>query len=150
MSYGNARSGLNNVGEYQASGLPWVTSSGVTSTPFEINFPYVTNGISLHVTGGSVDLRLGFSLNGVNGTNYITLKSSDSWLTLNIRCKAIWLRAEAGAVNVPFSVMAGLTTIEEREFPILTGSAIYNSASNFSPVFGYGKPLTPGSGSGIG
>lgn len=150
MSYGNARSGVNNVAEYQASGLPWVTSSSVTTTPFEINFPYVTNGISLHVTGGSVDLRLGFSLNGVNGSNYLEIKSSDSWLHLNVRCKAIWLRAETGAIAVPFSVFAGLTMIEERDFPILTGSAIYNSASNFSPVFGYGKPQTAGSGSGVG
>lgn len=147
MTYGNARSGPNNVGEYQTSGLPWVSSSSVTTAPFKIDFPYVTNGISLHVTGGTVGLRLGFTLNGVNGSNFITITNTDGWSHMPIRCKSVFIRSETG--TVPFSLLASLTLIEEKVFPVLTGSAIYLAGSTGS-FYGYGKPGDPGVGSGLG
>lgn len=150
MSYGNARSGINNVGEYQTSGLPWVTSSGVTTTPFRVDFPYVTNFVSINVTSGSV--RVGFTLNGVNANpatnaNYFLLGASNSPMVFPVRCKTIFLRADAGVATA--SLMAGLTTIEQKSFPVLTSSATYNSAS-VDFVFGYGQATDPGGGTGLG
>jgi hypothetical protein len=128
MTFQYPRSGPNNVAEYQAAGLPWVTSSNVT---------------------GSV--RLGFTENGVNGvggSNYIIIESGNSYPSMPIRCKTLFVRSNTTATG-SLSLMVGLTTIDPRTFPTLTGSAVYNSAS-IGSSFGYGLPLTPGSGSGLG
>lgn len=148
MTYGNSRSGINNVGEYQASGLPWVTSSAVTTAPFRIQFPYVTNHISIYGGTGSTDgVRIGFTQNGVNGSNYAYIPGGRDWVQLDIRCKEIYVRSDIGTVNM--SICAALTTIEQKAFPILTGSAIY-SASSTGSNYGYGKPGDPGAGTGLG
>lgn len=146
MSYGNARSGPNNVNEYVASGLPWVSSSGLTTSPWKIDFPYVTNNIYIRASGSS-PVRVGFTQNGVNGSNFIQVSQSDGWTQFNIRCRTVYLRADFGTVTCSF--MAGLTTIEHRAFPELTGSATYNSAETGS-IYGYGKPGDPGAGQGLG
>lgn len=150
MTYQNARSGPNNVGEYQTSGLPWVTSSLVTQTPLKIDFPYVTNHISVHggAYGGTDGVRIGFSVNGVNGGNYALVKAADGWTQFDLRCKEIYVRADTGTVSM--SLCVGLTLIENKAFPSLSGSAIYNPAATSSLLYGYGKPGDPGVGSGIG
>lgn len=143
------RSGPNNVAEYQASGLPWATSSNVTSAVWRIDFPYVTNNISFHAHSGTI--RLGFTengVNGVNGQNYLLLQSGDAFPTLNVRCKTIFVRSNTVATGT-VSIFAGLTMIQERDFPVLTGSAVYHTGT-LGNVFGYGLPYTPGSGSGLG
>lgn len=150
MTFQYPRSGINNVAEYQASGLPWITGSiSITSTPLRIDFPYVTNALHFHVHdhGGTSAMRFGFTENGVNGTNYGLIHGDDGWVTFNFRCKTIYVRADAGTVQC--SIAAGLTTIDQKIFPILTGSAIYNSAS-IGNIYGYGIPDTPGAGSGLG
>lgn len=144
MPFNYPRSGPGNVGEYQTSGLPWVTSSQVTTTPVRIDFPYVTNQITFKAVGGTV--RFGFTQNGVNGGNFFTLVPSNS-LTSEIRTKQLWIRADSGTAN--FEILAGLTQIQWRDFPVLTGSAIHNSASTTFEL-GYGMLDTPGSGSGLG
>lgn len=146
MTYGNTRSGLNNVGEYQASGLPWVTSSAITATPVRIDFPYVTNNIYF-MTTGSVGLRVGFTVNGINGGNYVPVTSGGGWVEFNVRTSYVYLRSDAGSAT--YSMMAGLTMIENKQFPNLTGSATYNSAS-IGNSYGYGKPGDPGAGTGLG
>lgn len=146
MSFNFPRSGPSNVAEYQASGLPWVTSSNITDSVWRIDFPYVTNALSLQVTSGTV--RLGFTQNGVNGSNYILVGTSNDYPNFDLRCKTIFLRSHT-AMTSSVSVIAGLTQIQHRDFPVLTGSAIYNSAS-VGYVFGYGLPSTPNSGSGLG
>lgn len=146
MPYGNTRSGINNVGEYQASGLPWVSSSVLTTTPVKISFPYVTNFISINGGTGSTDgVRLGFSQNGVNGTNYALIRGGEGWVQFDIRCKEIYIRSHVGTVSM--SMCAGLTTIENKSFPVLTASAIFGANVT---GFGYGKPGDPGVGTGIG
>jgi hypothetical protein len=149
MTFQYPRSGPNNVAEYQAAGLPWVTSSNVTAQVWRIDFPYVTNHIIALVHTGSV--RLGFTENGVNGvggSNYIIIESGNSYPSMPIRCKTLFVRSNTTATG-SLSLMVGLTTIDPRTFPTLTGSAVYNSAS-IGSSFGYGLPLTPGSGSGLG
>lgn len=145
MPFQYPRSGPGNVGEYQTSGLPWVTSSAATATPVRIDFPYVTNQITFKANGETV--RFGFTQNGVNGGNYFTLASSQS-LTVELRTKQLFVRSDSGAA-ANWEVLAGLTLIQWRDFPVLTGSAIYNSAS-VAFTLGYGQRDTPGSGSGLG
>ena len=144
MPFQYPRSGPGNVGEYQTSGLPWVTASSATATPVKIDFPYVTNQITFKAVGGS--MRFGFTANGVNGTNYFTLYSSQS-LSVDLRTKQLWVRSDSGTVG--YEVIAGLTLIQWRDFPVLTGSAIYHSASS-DQTLGYGQQGTPGVGTGLG
>lgn len=146
MTYGNARSGPNNVNEYVASGLPWVSSSGLTITPWKIDFPYVTNNIYLKASGSS-PVRIGFTQNGVNGSSFVNVAQADGWVEFNVRCRTVYLRADFGVATC--SLMVGLTTIEHKAFPELTGSGIYNSAVT-SSIYGYGKPGDPGAGGGLG
>lgn len=146
MTFQPPRSGPSNVAEYQASGLPWATSSNVTDLVWRVDFPYVTNGISIQAVSGTV--RLGFTENGVNGTNYILLGSGNDYPTFDLRCKTIFVRSHTASTGT-VSILAGLTQIQHRDFPVLTGSAIYNSSS-VGNVFGYGLPFTVASGSGLG
>ena len=113
-------SGPNNTAEYMASGLPFVTASVQSSTPFKISFPYVTSEIYVNASGSS-EVRVGFSLAGVQGSNYFVVKGSDNPTPLRIRCKEIYIMAHAGD-NTGYSVMAALTTIGSTHFPTLTGS----------------------------
>ena len=69
------KAGLNNVGNYQVSGIPFATGSitvpsGNTASPLEITFPSVTQRIQIHNNNQNYPIRVGFSANGVKGTNY--------------------------------------------------------------------------------
>lgn len=146
MTYNNGRSGVNNVAEYQASGLPWVTSSMLSTSSLTINFPYVTNFIALYAQSGSY--KVGFTANGMVGSNYFTVSGSAA-VILPIRCKTLFLSTTTGSALA--EVIAGLTTIEAKAFPVLTASATYFSGSGvYNNVFGYGKPGDPGAGTGTG
>jgi len=74
MSLNHPKSGPNNVGMYQMSGIPFVTSSVASevpgpdadsvSKPVKVSFPYVTKFITIRNTGIN-ELRVGFSADGV-------------------------------------------------------------------------------------
>lgn len=149
MAFQYPQSGPNNVAEYMASGLPWTTASSFNTSAFRLDFPYVTNFISILPTTGA--LRLGFTQNGVNGTNYV-LVPQNTFFTIGVRCNTIFVRGDFTSCSA--SVVVGLTTIPQRNFPTLTGSGTYltssNSASLPQNVFGYGVPGDPGFGTGLG
>ena len=126
-------SGLNNVAEYLASGLPWVTSSLATTTPVSYTFPFVTSTIQV-VNSGSLPLRLGFTSNGIQGTNsYIIPGGAD--VSLDVRVITLYVRADTGTTN--YSIYAGLTQIPARGFPVLTGSAAGFNPATTGSVYGY-------------
>ena len=65
--------GLGSVAAYQVSGMPYATGNiSVGATPIQVTFPYVTQWIQVthHI---NADLRIGFSSNGVKGSNYFLL-----------------------------------------------------------------------------
>ena len=78
MSVHKYTAGLNNVGSYQVSGMPFATGSltipASGSTPLRIEFPYVTQWVSV-INTDSKHVRLGFSENGVKngGNNYVLI-----------------------------------------------------------------------------
>ncbi len=146
MTFNNTRSGANNATEYVVSGLPWVSASVCNTTPYKVELPMVTSRISFQVSAGSA-LRVGFTSNGVNGSNYVLVPASTPWVEFNVRCKEFYIRSDSATSTM--SMMATLTTIDQRNFPALSGSATYNSASNVN-AYGYGVPGTPGAGGGLG
>jgi len=72
--------GLQNVGSYQVSGIPYATSSiaapASSGTPSEISFPDVTQRIVVSNVNTASSLRVGFSANGTKGTNYFIIPAA--------------------------------------------------------------------------
>ena len=128
-NYYQYKPGLGAVGEYQASGKPFLSgsinvdtlSSGGT-TPTKVEFPYVTSWISvrnLDETGGQ-DCFVGFSANGMpsqGGTNFFTLPDAGATVpivspnVMNLKVTEVYL--EGTSTNV--EIVAGLTSIPTKE-----------------------------------
>ena len=141
--------GASYVPAYQTSAIPYVTSSasvtevpapGESIDPIHVRFPYVTKHLTIRNTGGN-DLRLAFSYSGSfapgeshhagsksehQHRNYFLVPTASSnqggseIQTFDIRCKEIFLLGDGG--NTGFSLVAGLTTINASNFPILSAS----------------------------
>ena len=131
MATNHTKAGVNLVPAYQLSAIPYVTgSTGIAESldKKEFVFPNVTkyitfvnlNGTAAHVLSAS------FSAEGLNGTpasgqkNYFAVPGNSFPVTLDIRCKSIFLSTAAAS---QWSMCAGLTPIAASEFPALTGSA---------------------------
>jgi hypothetical protein len=107
--------GINHVGNYQVSGIPFASSSIVapatSSTPVEIVFPSITKFVVVkNVNPTSGTLRVGFSSNGVkSGTNYFLLDKGESF-SGDLKLSSVFLLSNNGT-SVSASVIAGLTGI---------------------------------------
>lgn len=135
MPLGNPKGGAGYAAEFQSSALPWVTSSVAPSvgSPLRLDFPKVTRFFTVANTGANT-LSFGFTWAGVaNSSNKFILSGSQS-ATFELRVKSLWLQSESGTTT--FSLMAGLTTVDARDWPELTGSSP-------SGVFGDGS-VNPG------
>ena len=104
--------GINNVGSFQVSGIPFVTASvdAMAASGAVVRFPYVTRWVKIE-TGENATLRVGFSKHGINGaaSNYFKLigaPTGNDTGVLELKVSEIWL---SGSKNC--SVMAGLTGI---------------------------------------
>lgn len=120
--YYTPQSGLGSVGSYQMSGIPWASSSIApvySSTPADalrIDFPYVTKFIvvkNVHPSG--VNLRVGFSAEGVVTDNYFVLGKGESFEG-SLRITQLYLIGH-GASAVSASVIAGLTGVDASNLP---------------------------------
>jgi hypothetical protein len=132
--------GPNFVPAYQVSGVPFVTASACSGTPVQVNFPQATRFFVITNQSAHNALRVGFTENGINGAvskNYFILHASSSTPRLELRCKSLFLRADAAAVTrVPFTLVAGLSAVDAGEFPVLTGT-LYNTGSDDQPMASY-------------
>jgi hypothetical protein len=104
--------GLNNVGSFQVSGIPFVTGAINATTATKITFPYVTRWIEVVNFSTTAEVKVGFSQNGVQGTRYFRVARQASGYPVNnsirleIKATELWL---SGANGV--DVVAGLTNI---------------------------------------
>lgn len=120
-TYNHVKAGLSNVGSYQASGIPWASSSLIapanTDAPLEVSFPQVTKNIIVkNVSSPSVNLRVGFSVNGVvNSSNYFILSGGESFAS-DLRVTKLFLLSNNGT-PVTASIVAGLTNISAADLP---------------------------------
>jgi len=116
-SYGT---GLRNVGSYQVSARPYLTSSlnvpASGNTPIEVSFDSVTRFVIVTNTlAGSepnVPLRFGFSSNGVKGVennNYAILNNGESF-EAEFKVTSVYLVSDSPN-ECSASVVAGLTGI---------------------------------------
>ena len=127
--------GLNNVGSYQVSGIPYATGSLDASSGMEIVFPYVTQWITFinHDSGGD-HLYVGFSENGVmNTSNYFRVgpqsgNEGSQNITIRTKVSRVFI---SGSANC--DVVAGLTNL-----PIQRVDNIATSGTNWSGSAGVG------------
>jgi hypothetical protein len=103
--------GLNNVGSYQVSGKPFAIDPASTS----VVFPYVTSWVKI-INGGAVK-KVGFSANGVAGTDHFVLAASSSTEPLYLKLSEIHFDSAAD-----ITVVAGLTNIPVERINNLSGS----------------------------
>ena len=117
------------VSEYQASGVPFVTSSAhneVTATPIQVSMPYVARWVQVFNTDPTAGdtLRVGFTENGVKSVpnaNYLILSGGQNTGRLELKCTDLWFR-QHGATPTSFSMLAGLTNVSPSNFFAMTGS----------------------------
>lgn len=111
--------GISNVGSYQVSGIPYATSSiaapASSGTPTAVIFPWVTQRIIVRNTS-SGDLRVGFSSNGVKGTNYFIIPAGTTTSTFpqsefKVKVNTVYFLAN-NATPTSASVFAELTNID--------------------------------------
>lgn len=130
-------SGQGNVAEFMMSGLPYVTSSTVASgAVYAIQFPYMTKDFTIKNAGDAI-LSVGFTLSGTLGSNRFTLPPSASF-SGDLRIRTLYVAGFNGTAT--YEVVAGLTLIGTRGFPILTGSspiATDITASAYDPYMSY-------------
>ena len=107
MTTYNYKPGLGNAASFQVSGVPYVTGGIDASSTTGLNFPLTTRWIVVSNVGGNATLKVGFSENGVAGTNYFEVLSDEISPRLEVKVTEIWL---TGSNNC--SVVAGLTGIE--------------------------------------
>lgn len=134
--------GLQNVGSYQVSGVPFV-SGNITvpissSTPVQITFPEVTQRIIVENVG-TEDLRVGFSANGVKGTNYFIVHEHGGGtpsvyhsVDFRVKVSSIYLLSNTGATTTA-CISAELTNVNTE---LLSNSG--PSGSNWSGSVGVG------------
>ena len=126
-----AKPGLNSVGQYQLSGIPYATASVVVSNTAvtEIEFPTITKFVTVvnEHSGSSAKLRVGFSSAGTINTNHFILDNGESY-TGEFRVSSIYLAGDSTPTTA--SIIAGLTMIETENLPTnwsaSDGTGLYN------------------------
>jgi len=124
--------GLNNVGSYQVSGIPWISGSAslVKNTEHTVSFPYVARSVSIinHSAGSNATIRIHFNpkLSGrvVDGFHFVELDSDEDSYTFNVKCKEIYISAPNDGTNREYRVIAELTNIPTQRMYTLTGSGL--------------------------
>ena len=136
--------GLSNVGSYQVSGIPFITSSAVpvssaAGNTWKVEFPYVTSEITVcnHAANSHNLARISFSARGVKdevGNYYLLGASKDGVGSTTFRVKAteIYCMSDDNHSDT-VSICASLTTI-----PVERVNNISPSGSNWSGSAGIG------------
>jgi len=126
MSLHNVIPHHGTVSEYQASSVPYVSSSHslTDTTVAQFAFPYVTRHITVF-NSGSTAVRVGFTENGVDSNplaNYMILAGDSQTPRLELKCDKIFVRKDEGIAPSVVSVVAGITNIPKNQFFAMTGS----------------------------
>ena len=135
MSLSNVyTAGLNNVGSYQVSGIPFASGTIDCSTATKIEFPYVTRWVSV-VNNAATPCNVGFSQAGVTsvggtGTNFFVLGKQSA---ADIPSTTERLELKVSELWNSISIVAGLTNL-----PISRVNNIGISGNNWSGSVGVG------------
>ena len=123
VKYFDYRAGLGNVGSYQASAKPFLSSSVHVSSSGDVvrvDFPNVTRFVTIKNIGpddgsADIDMRVGFSENGVNNSNFLTINNQESY-SADWRITSVFLKVDTvGSFNATASIIGGMTAIDSIE-----------------------------------
>jgi len=126
--------GLNNVGSFQVSGMPFAVSGTTGGAVVKISFPYVTKWVQIQNTAGN-NLSVGFSQNGVNGGFHFNVANNSSTPIYELKLTELYLRGATLANNISYHVVAGLTNIPVER---INNPANSPSGSNWSGSYSTG------------
>jgi len=135
--------GLQNVGSYQVSGAPYATSSiaapSNAGTPTQVSFPDITQRIVVSNVNTASALRVGFSANGVSGTNYFIIPAASSSVVyptqdFKVKVSSIFLLSHT-TTPTSASIFAELTNISTSH---LNNSGPNGIGNNWSGSVGVG------------
>jgi len=121
--------GLNNVGSYQVSGIPYLSGGIDATSGASLTFPYVTRWITI-TNSGSVDLLYGYSENGAAGSNVGIVLPNSTTPRLEVKVTELYME---GGTSGGVYVAAGLTNL-----PTDHVDNIAPSGSNWSGSVGVG------------
>lgn len=126
-NYHQYRPGVNSTGAYLVAGVPYITGAADLSHGDEdtIQFPYVTRSVTV-MNHSSKTIRVHFAPQGSNGGNtisgyhYVELDSDEDSITMNIRCKYLYISAPSDAAGArEYRVIAELTPVSTYDTDIV-------------------------------
>lgn len=124
MSLNNPQGGLGYAAEFQSSALPFVTSAiaPAVGSPVRYDFAKVSRFITLTNRDATFtnSLSFGFTYAGIVSTNHKYVLMGGQSITLELRIKSLWIQGETG--TPAYSLCAGLTNIDARNMPVLSGT----------------------------
>jgi hypothetical protein len=122
--------GLQNVGSYQVSGIPWLTGSTIASSrEHTINFPKVVKSVTVIASSSGTptgELQVAFNSSSAGdvftGRHYVSLDTDKEAATFDVKCKHIYIRCTGD--NHGYQIIAELTNIPASSMPdtYITGS----------------------------
>jgi hypothetical protein len=131
------RPGAGWVQEYQVSGIPWVTASSFTNAT-HVDFDYVTRFFIIKNTCVSTSLNMlhvGFTALGVaSSSHYFTLIPGESF-SEDLRIKTLFVSGTGGG-PYQYELIAGLTSVQQRDFPVISASLIVTDVTTSFPGVG--------------
>jgi len=135
----HAYSHHGNVAEYQGSGFPFLFHPGAAPSDVRIEFPFVTQWIT--VTSALHPIYIAFKASQSNETGDACrfLIPKNTVMPLHIKCVDMWITCTGTDV----SVLAGLTNVPRSEFPsiiAIEGVASYTTGTGT----GTASTTTPG------
>jgi hypothetical protein len=128
MTTYNYKPGLGNAASYEVSGIPYITGGlDPSAAEVSLSFPLVTRWVVVSNTDPAAanTVKIGFSSNGVGGSNYYLLSGSQTTPRLEVKVTELYLNG--ASTNV--SVIAGLTGIESVN---INNQNVSPSGSNWS------------------
>ena len=118
MTLNNPGPGAGYAAEFQSSALPWVTSSVITTSPVRYDFQRVSRFFNIK-NHGPGELAIGFTRNGVTNANRYVLVAG-AIFEAELRVKE--LHVVALSTTTSASILAGLTNVDSRSMPLLSGT----------------------------
>jgi len=121
------RNGIGNQAAYQVAAIPFITGSTTLAPGMEqkISFPAITRSITVvSKAAADIDVHFNSSADGnvTGGLHFVTLAAKDS-VTFNVKCKEIYI-SNSDATTGSYQLFAEITTIQNSEMYILTGSGL--------------------------
>tara|TARA_Y100001973_G_C5208852_1_gene343763 strand:+ start:5327 stop:5671 length:345 start_codon:yes stop_codon:yes gene_type:complete len=107
MSY-HIHQGLNHVGSYQVSGIPFVYTATASTTPVTVQFPTVSKVVYIENLGGSHDLKVTFPS---SPSSTITIPAGDK---IEMTIKAGAVKVETASSTTNYQIYASLTSISRQ------------------------------------